>query len=204
MVLDHESLRRQIPSYLTGSDKQELIKNLEAITAKKSVSYFTNLEQLRSEVLQGDGWRGFELFIFETGKKTAVRGIVLSNSCDVSPENERQAPSKIVFAPLVKLSTFRKLLESSKINEERIQAKIDAIKAQKTSNVFYIPASGVVSEDYVIRLDDLHSMPAQTLLASQSKEKLFTLSQTGFYVFVFKLSVHFCRFQENVNRNANI
>lgn len=202
MALDQESLKRQIPFYLTGPDQQELIKNLEAITAKKAVSYFTNLEYLKSEILQGDGWRGFELFIFETGKRTEVRGIVLSNSCDISPENERQTPSKIVFAPLVKLSKFRKLLESSKINEERIQAKIDAIKAQKTSNIFFIPASGVVNEDYVIRLDDLHSMPAQSLLVSKSKEKLFTLNQTGFYVFVLKLSVHFCRLQENITRTS--
>ena len=32
------------------------------------------------------------------------------------------------------------------------------------------------------------------------KEKLYTLSQEGFWVFLIKLSIHFCRFHENVPR----
>lgn len=30
--------------------------------------------------------------------------------------------------------------------------------------------------------------------------KLVTLSQQGFYMFLLKLSIHFCRFQENIAR----
>ena len=32
-------------------------------------------------------------------------------------------------------------------------------------------------------------------------EKLFTLNQMGFYLFVLKLSIHFCRFQDGVIRS---
>ena len=48
-------------------------------------------------------------------------------------------------------------------------------------------------------LDDLHSMPIE--LHGQAAEKLFTLSMAGFYLFVLKLSVHFCRLHENVDRS---
>lgn len=82
----------------------------------------------------------------------------------------------------------------------RLAAKIAAIKAQKTSNIFYLPAGGVLQDDYVVRFDDAHNMPVAAHAKLEGREKLFTLSNTGFYMLVLKLSVHFCRLQEKVNR----
>jgi hypothetical protein len=53
---------------------------------------------------QGDGWRGFQVFSFKSGNGNAARGIVLSNSCDVSAETARALPPKVTFAPIVKLA----------------------------------------------------------------------------------------------------
>lgn len=53
------------------------------------------------EMLQGDGWRGFQLFMFDPGDRRSVRGLVLSNSCNVDPDNPRDVPARVVFAPLV-------------------------------------------------------------------------------------------------------
>ena len=57
-----------------------------------------------------------------------------------------------------------------------------------------------MEEDHVVRFDEAQSMPVAAHAASSDKEKLFTLSNTGFYMLVLKLSVHFCRLQEKVNR----
>ena len=151
-------------------------------------------------MLQGDGWRGFQLFIFESGERRSVRGVVLSNSCDVDPENPRDVPARVIFAPLVKLSAYEALLAKSGIDAAKVQAKITSIRAQKTTNVFFLPASGTLAEDHVVRLDEAHSMPVAAHIGSADREKLFTLSNTGFYMLVLKLSVHFCRLQERVNR----
>jgi hypothetical protein len=66
--------------------------------------------------------------------------------------------------------------------------------------MFFLPAGGPMAEDHVIRLDDAHSMPVAAHIAAEHREKLFTLSNTGFYMLVLKLSVHFCRLHEKVNR----
>lgn len=204
MNLDAETLIQQIPYYLTAEDQKALLDELTAISRGGTAEYLLGAfrDSFKAVMLQGDGWRGFQLFLFETGDRRSVRGIVLSNSCDVDPENPRDVPARVIFAPLVKLAAFKDLLEASGISAERVAAKIVAIKAQKTSNIFYLPAGGVLQEDYVVRFDDAHSMPIAAHAKSEDREKLFTLSNTGFYMLVLKLSVHFCRLHEKVNRKS--
>ena len=200
MTFDAEQLKSQIPFYLTAEPKQkELIRNLEALNrGTKKGYYITAARDVNTDaILQGDGWRGFQFYSFETGQKSEIRGIVLSNSCDISKENERDLAPKIVFAPIIKLSAIEARLKNNNLAEDAVKAKIEAFKCQSVTNIFYLPAGAQLDEDYVALLDDLHSMPAKLQL---SGKKLFTLSMAGFYLFSFKLSVHFCRLHENVDR----
>ena len=76
-----------------------------------------------------------------------------------------------------------------------------SIKEQKVTGIFFLPAGGGLQEDHIALLDDIYTMPGKVFEEEKAKSKAFTLSQIGFYLFVFKLSVHFCRFQEQVARN---
>lgn len=205
MNLDAETLIQQIPYYLTAEDQKALLEELIAISRGGTAEYLLGAyrDSFKEVMLQGDGWRGFQLFLFETGERRSVRGIVLSNSCDVDPENPREVPARVIFAPLVKLAAFKALLDDSGIGAERVAAKIAAIKAQKTSNIFYLPSGGALEEEYVVRFDDAHNMPVAAHATSSDRQKLFTLSNTGFYMLALKLSVHFCRLQEKVNRKPS-
>ena len=202
MTLDAQSLQQHIPYYLTAEDQRVLVDELKAIARGGVADYLLSdyCDSFSQVMLQGDGWRGFQLFIFDSGERRRVRGVVLSNSCDVDPENPRDIPARLVFAPLVKLSAYEALLVKTGIEPAKIGAKIAAIRAQKTTNIFFLPASGPLTEDYVVRLDEAHSMPVAAHVKSGEREKLFTLSNTGFYMLAFKLSVHFCRLQEKVCR----
>lgn len=202
MSIDAESLRQQIPYYLTAKDQAALVEQLGAFSAGKSPDYLLGERQdgFRNEMLQGDGWSGLQLFIHTSGERRAVRGIILSNSCDVAIENKRDVPTRLVFAPLVKLSTFVRLLTDAGVSGERLDAKIASIKAQKTTNIMYLPAGQALADEYIVRLDDVHSMPTTGQKSAPGPKKIFTLSMVGFYLFVFKLSIHFCRLQENVQR----
>jgi hypothetical protein len=202
MKLDLESLQQQIPYYLTAEDRQVLVDELKAISKGGTANYLLSPynDAFRNDMLQGDGWRAFQLFVFDTGERRRVQGLVLSNSCDVEPGNARDIPARVIFAPLVKLSVYEGLLRGSGIDPQRIDEKIASIKAQKTTNMFFLPAGGPLADDHVVRLDDAHSMPAAMHAKSEGREKLFTLSNTGFYMLVLKLSVHFCRLHEKVNR----
>ena len=202
MSFDVETLKTQIPHYLTSAAAQkEFVEQLDALNEGATVGYFLNglRDPYAREMLQGDGWSGFEVLAFASGKRASVRGIVLSNSCDISPDNERAAPTQIVFAPIIKLTAVQAQFEKSGLSAERVNAKIAAIKKQKVTSVFYLPKGEALTEECVVFLDNLHSMPA---VSCKKKAKLFTLSQAGFYLFLFKLSVHFCRFQENIDRRT--
>ena len=202
MNLDAETLIKQIPQYLTAEDQKVLLEELTAISRGGTANYLLSpaRDTFKDVMLQGDGWRGFQLFLFETGERRSVRGLMLSNSCDVDPKNPRDIPARVIFAPLVKLVAFKALLERSAIDAARVAAKIEAIKAQKTTNIFYLPSGGALDEDYVVRFDEAQSMPVAAHVSDGGREKLFTLSNTGFYMLILKLSVHFCRLQEKVNR----
>ena len=202
MNLDTESLRQQIPYYLTSKDRQTIVDELKAISRGGTAGYFLSQYRnaFRGDMLQGDGWRGFQLFMFDTGKRRSVRGLVISNSCDVDPDNRRDLPARVIFSPLVKLATYETLLQKSGIKKRQIDAKLAAIRAQKTSSLFFLPSGGPLTDDHVVRLDDAHSMPVAAHSATADREKMFTLSNTGFYMLVLKLSIHFCRLQEKVNR----
>ncbi len=78
--------------------------------------------------------------------------------------------------------------------------KLVSIRNQNTNNVFFLPASGPLKEDHVVRLDDIHSMPLGVHVSAKDRYKVFTLYNTGFYLLVLKLSIHFCRLHEAVNR----
>lgn len=202
MNITPENLKDSIPFYLTSAPEQkELVENLEAIMRGARTGYYLNRSQdaYVDERLQGDGWRGLPLFSFETGKRKEVRGILLSNTCDVAPENDRTLPPKLVFVPIIRLSAIEARFAAKNISPAQTAGKIKAIKEQVATSIFYLPAGGPLEEDYVALLDDVHSVPISAH-DNDNKEKLFTLSMAGFYLFVFKLSVHFCRLKENVDR----
>lgn len=198
MDFDPEALSRQIPYYLAEEDREGFLKELELLVQSRGTNIFLSdyHHDFKDCLLQGDGWQGFEFFSFEKGEKRSAKGIVISNSCDLHPDNPRDVPTRVTFAPLVKLSTFRTLLIQSGMKIEQVENKIQSIKAQKTSNIFFIAAGSKLEEDYIVRLDEIHSMPVARHQESPKRARIFTLNMPGFYLFVFKLSVHFCRLQE--------
>jgi hypothetical protein len=206
MNFDSETLQQQIPYYLTAADRQVLVRELRDISNGGSADYLLSPyhDSFKADMLQGDGWRGFQLFEFDTGEKRSVQGLVMSNSCDVAPGNPRHVPARVIFAPLIKLAAYEELLRVSGIDKAKVNEKLASIRAQKTTNVFFLPAGGPLSQDHVVRLDHAHSMPVAAHRGAPDCEKLFTLSNTGFYMLILKLSFHFCRMHEKINRNLII
>jgi hypothetical protein len=197
MSITIDNIKKHIPYYLTQKDQDALIKALEDFPDK--MNYYTRFH--KDEILQGDGWNCLDIINFEAKNHKAIKGIILSNSCDISSKNKRDLPVRIGFAPIIPLSSYEKLLISSGIEEDKISDKLKSIKEQKITSLFYLPKGEGLESDYIAILDDLHSLPANNFYQNQKKEKQFTLSQAGFYLFLLKLSIHFCRFREEILRD---
>ena len=202
MNFDLEDIKDHLPHYLSDKEREELCKNLEIISKGGTAEYLLNThnDPYMQQMLQGDGWNGFGIFSYRTEKQIPATGIVLSNSCDVDPANQRDMASRVSFAPLVPLTKYENLLRQNGVDEDRLAEKIKSIKSQQTTNLFFLPAGRYLKRDYVARLDEIYSMPIDVHEESELKKKLFTLSNVGFYMLIFKLSIHFCRLQENISR----
>jgi hypothetical protein len=201
MTFDPDVLRQQIPYYLTTDpERQAFFAELKALISGAEKGYFLDerFNPYADDILQGDGCEKLQILSFKTGTRIKARGIILSNSCDMAPDNKRFAPPNLIFSPMIKLSSIIDRMKEGGLKENVIKGKIDAIRKQIITSVFYLPASGPLDDEYVFLLDDIHTMPID---AYDKGCKLFTLSMAGFYLFVFKLSIHFCRIWENVDRS---
>jgi hypothetical protein len=190
-----EQIQDHIPRYLTLQQQRELASELSNFEKR---NYYTQL--FPNELLQGDGWSRIEIIRFETGERDKIKGILLSNSCDIAPENRRDFPPRIVFAPLIDLGAYEARLIAL-LDKQIVQDKLAAIRRQTVTSIFYLPAGGSLASEHIALLDDLHTIPLKAFLSETEREKLFTLGQMGFYLFIMKLSIHFCRFQEDIARS---
>ena len=193
-----ENLSKFFPYYLTEERKKGLLTALRDLPTQKS--YYARLAD--PEPLQGDGWAGLQIFRFEDGIRDRVKGMVITNSCDLAADNSRIAPSHLTFAPLMPLAAYLSMLERNGISQARIAQHADDIRAQAINSLFYLPAAQDVAEEYIALLFDLHSIPLPAFVKDANKCRVFSLGDIGFYLFVFKLSVHFCRLHEKIDRST--
>lgn len=203
MPVDVEGLKEHLPQYLSEESQRNLLKDLRAFDEGRDISYFlSDYDNLyKGQMLQGDGWSGFEIYDLEYSKNYPCRGIILSNSCDIDPSNARDMPPRVIFAPLIKLSNYIELLRKKGISDGRIGEKVESIRSQSNTSIFFLPSGGPLFFDYMIPLDHVHSTNSKPLLKSGNMKKIFTLNNTGFYIFIFKLSIHFCRLREKLQRH---
>ncbi|MGH7933698.1 MAG: hypothetical protein ACREQN_11115 [Candidatus Binataceae bacterium] len=190
-----EQFKLFLPKYLTPAEGRELFEELKQFPTKQNFY----LADPPEDLLQGDAWRGFVAINFDSLERKTVSGLILSNSCDIDVHNGRVVDMKILFAPLMRLSSYAELLADKGRNSEQIEATLSAIRAQKVTYIFYLPKLGDVIEESMALLDDMHAHPLANFVR-RDRVRLFTLSLSGFYLLLLKLSIHFSRFQEAVRR----
>jgi hypothetical protein len=193
--LNLDEIRVYLPKYLTPEKRDELFKDLNAFPNNKPFYMGSNDPSL----LQGDGWVGLVVLNFHTAERRAVSGIVLSNSCDISADNPRAVPPNVVFCPLLSLDRYQSQLIAAGQRQDQVDSVVDTIRRQRVSSILYLPPTPGEKTGRIALFDDVHSHPLSEFVASE-RWLLFRLSQFGFYLFLFKLSLHFTRMQEDVQR----
>ena len=182
-----------VPAYLAPTSKQELFAGLSNYP---NFNYFW--PDGPPENLQGDGIRGWIARNFQTDQKKTVDGIVITNSCDINADTPPPNDRLILFAPLIELDDLIALWRANNRDTDRIHDAISKIEAQKITQMFYIPANTGLPRSVAL-LDQIQAQPLHQFLNSQT-HRLFRFSNTGFYTFLVKLSIHFSRLFENLDR----
>jgi hypothetical protein len=200
-----EEIRQFLPTFLSqGSENAFVDEVTHFLRQSENRPFYT--EALRDEtfILQGDGLEGL---LIVNLPETATRqgpGIVLSNSCDISPLNQRLFEASLCYAPIFSLPAYLDTLRRQ-FPEERVVSHERDLRRQSITQIFFLPKGGKLPNDAIVFLDRIISTGNQTITRTDlSDRRLFTLSDFGAWLFTLKISIHFCRIRDNVDRAAGV
>lgn len=196
MELSVDNLSKFVPYYYTRERTEGILAALRGVPEPRK--YFAKLDD--PEPLQGDGWSGLQVLNFFDGTRDRIKGVVLSNSCDLAVDNSRLIPSQLNFMPLIPFADYLSILARNGINAARIEQHAKDVRAQLINSLFFLPAGMGLQAEHIALMSDVHTIPLSAFNSDSNKARIFSLSDVGFYLFVFKLSVHFCRMHENIDR----
>lgn len=190
-----------LPKYLSPDSEKELFAELRNFPNNIDKRMYTRALTYEQSIFQGDGIAHLPLGLASPSAPTHTC-MVFSNTCDIDINNERLFPSSICYAPIFSLREYEKAIqrESGK-GESAIRDHIQAIKAQEITQIFFLPRQGVLEDDGIVFLDRIYNSPSATINCAEiPRKRLFSLSHFGHYLFLLKLSIHFTRITENIDR----
>ncbi len=195
-----EEIKTFLPKYLSEVSTKVLIDNLKIFPNNIDKRFYTN--KLESNVLfQGDGLSNLTFVNINTKEFKQSFGIILSNTCDIELSNVRISQNNILYAPIFNLANYKNSLKI-KNSVEKVNNHIDQIKKQKITQILFLPKYSDF-DDSIVFLDKINNISNESVNRNTIiDERKFSLSDYGFYLFLFKLSIHFNRLQENVDRSG--
>jgi hypothetical protein len=195
-----EKFEKHLPQYLSYDARARLFDSLNQFPDNIDYRLYTQFLENENTVFQGDGIEDV-LFVLLPSKDYQVTNvIILSNSCDINPENKRYLELNVTYSPIINLKKYIDLLENNGVDKEKIANHISQIKRQEISNIFYLPENANIDESIVF-FDRINSSDTKSIYEKNLKySRLFTLSDYGFYLFLYKIAIHFTRIWESVER----
>lgn len=204
--MNFDEIKIYLPKFLSAESERELFKGLKDFPENIDDRLYTTYLNDTNLLYQGDGLHNLLVVNIPKSEIKPAPSIILSNTCDIDLKNERNFPSQIVYAPIFSLEKYKQaLFKNSKKSKEHIIDHINAIKKQEITQIFYLPRLIDKLEESIVFLDRVNNMP-NTLIERDTitSDRIFTLSDYGAYLFLLKLSIHFTRIQDKVERKSII
>lgn len=204
-----EDLSRVFPTYLTDATRKSLEAELKCFLSSNSYFQDPFTSYKNDFFLQGDVLRKVPFPNWDKGSFATFNDsncIILSNTCDIDPNNTRMTPLDCVLAPVLSVEKYQNILRKLGYSEDRIKNFRHNLINYKISNLFYLPIDesfsySKSSQGYFASLDKAFSLPRSVL---DLKQHTRSLNQFSSYLFTFQISVNFCRFHDKVDRDANL
>ena len=201
--MDLRELELYLPKYLSPATEQNLFRDLSAFPENIDQRLYTTQLQDSYLIYQGDAISDLLVVELPSLNVKSSPCMILSSTCDVDPANQSDAtPSNVVYSPIIKLKAYEKLLTSADVRTgASLQGHLEGIRRQRVTQIFYLPPCQNMPEEGIVFFDRLVSCPNRMIdRTTLRNSRIFTLSQYGHYLFLFKLSIHFTRVTEKVDR----
>lgn len=202
--MSFEELKVYLPKFLSAESDKELYKGLTEFPENIDSRLYTNYLKESNLIYQGDGLNDMLVVNLPSSEIKPAPTIILSNTCDIDLQNERNFPSQIVYAPIFNLEKYKhSLYKNSKKDKEQIDAHFSSIKKQEITQIFFLPKLDGKLEESIVFLDRVNNFPNKLVDRTKIPERrIFTLSDYGAYMFLLKLSIHFTRIKDKVERKS--
>lgn len=195
-----EEIQTFLPNWLTSEGKNRLYNDLGNFPDGIHGNFFSNY-LLGSEIIyQGDLIDKQPVAFYPNYDVVKSRVIILSNTCDISVENERVLSPSVNFVPVIRLENYMDLHKKNGWSDEQIRGKCEDIRSQNVTNLFYMPPANSFSESVAL-FDQIVSIDVDKAFYYKLLDNRYAvLSQSAHYLFVLKLSMHFTRFSDQIER----
>lgn len=199
---DFDNIKRYLPQYLSIDAQSDLFHELRQFPENIDERMYAQSHNQIAEILQGDGIKDLLVVVLPKTDAKKLPCIIVSNSCDIQHRSGRFDSIRMLYAPIMKLERYEDSLRAkSSKSPEAIAQHITEIRSQRTSNTFYLPTGAALDYEAFVRLDAIQNGPPDQIDHEEIAERrLFSLSNYGFYLFLFKISIHFTRIRESHDR----
>jgi len=201
-MIDLEEIKLYLPKYLSIESEQNLFESIKDFPENLDSRIYSAMHLDEETIFQGDGLEGLLLINLPNSRIDKAKAMILSNTCDIDINNIRIFSSSICYCPIFNLEKYiNKLIEKKIASLERITHFINSVRKQMISQIFFLPKGGKLDSDSFIFFDKINSCENKIINRHDLKStRLFSLSNYGFYLFLFKLSIHFSRIREGIDR----
>jgi hypothetical protein len=200
-----DDIRIYLPKYLSEESTKELLKNIGEFPDNISNSLYTNALENNYTIFQGDGLKSLKVINLPDSKIGDAPSVILSNTCDIEPSNERPFPSQICYAPIFRLGKYIDNLKQTNFfsNQDSLNQHIKRLKQQHITQILYLPIGCALEYEGLVFLDRINNCRNNSVSRDNLKQnRLFSLSNYGYYLLLTKLSIYFSRLQEKTDRNS--
>lgn len=195
-----EDIKKYLPQYLSDRDAKQLFSALKDFPNNIDERFYTNYSLDDNILYQGDCLKDIPAFNLPDTRTKLSQSMAISNTCDMDLSNKRLWNTRILFSQIILLEKLEKGL-CQRFPKDRVTNYINSLKKQQITNAFYLPKSKNLDEA-VAFFDYTNSFDINYIDRESLKERrLVSLSNYGFYILLLKLSIHFTRVQEKVERN---
>lgn len=191
-----------LPRFLSSESTRVLFDCLKDFPHSIDERFYTSFLKEQDLIYQGDGIKNMLVINIPDPQIRPAPSIILSNTCDIDPNNIRPFQTNVLYSPIFNLKKYlEKLKSTSSKTTNYIDDHIKAIKRQEVTQIFYLPSLRNQIDESIVFLDRVCNCPNDILeRESILNDKIFTLSDYGAYLFLLKLSIHFTRIQDRVER----
>lgn len=201
-MISWEEIKDYLPTFLSQGSQNAFLDDLRHFLGSGEKPFYSGALEHETIVFQGDGLEGLLVVNLPDTTVDRAPAMVLSNSCDVATTNERMFDASLTYAPIFPLDRYLEVLRQ-RYSEERVRDHERDIRRQAITQIFFLPQGGKLKGDCLVFLDRISSAANTIVERDRLKDiRLFTLSDFGAWLFALKLSIHFCRIRDNVDRMA--